>query len=94
VDGGFLTVIRKGDLTSGAILLIGQARGENPVLFERLPSLDDIGSWQAATAQMAQNDTEVSVYWKKRSSRDPDLWVVELDVASPERLSRLLGTHY
>lgn len=86
-----MTVIRKGDSTSGAILLIGQARGENPVLFERIPSLEGSASWQAATAQVAQNDAEVSTYWKKRMARDPDLWVIELDVASPERLTGLLA---
>lgn len=61
------------------------------MLFERIPSFDGGASWQAATALVAQNDAEVSVYWKKRAARDPDLWVIELDVASPERLTGLLA---
>jgi hypothetical protein len=91
-DGGSATILRKGDPTSGAILLIGQVRGQNPVLFERFPSLDGLSDWQPVTAQIDENEAEVTAYWQKRASRDPDLWVVELDVASIERLAPLLGT--
>jgi hypothetical protein len=91
-DGGFATVIRKGDATSGAILLIGQIRGCDPVLFERFPSLDGGSEWQPVTAQITENESEVTNYWQKRVARDPDLWVIELDVASTERLAPLLGT--
>jgi hypothetical protein len=90
--GDFATVIRKGDVTSGAILLIGQIRGENPVLFDRFPSLDGDSIWEPITAQADDNEAEVGAYWQKRAARDPDLWVIELDVASTERLTLLLGT--
>ena len=89
--GDFATVLRKGDPTSGAILLIGQVRGKNPVLFDRFPSLDGQQIWQPVTAQSDENESEVFSYWQKRQSRDPDLWVVELDVASTERLAGLLA---
>jgi hypothetical protein len=82
--------MRRGDSTSGAILLIGQIRGRHPVLFDRFPSLDGDSSWQAVTKQIEENVLEVSAYWRKRVARDPDLWVVELDVASQERLDGLL----
>jgi hypothetical protein len=85
-------VLRKGDATSGAILLIGQIRGINPVLFDRYPSLDGTSSWQPVTLQIAENEAEVFSYWQKRVARDPDLWVLELDVASPERLAGLLDS--
>jgi len=26
-------------------------------------------------------------YWQRRRARDPDLWVIELDIASPERFA-------
>jgi hypothetical protein len=90
--GDFATVIRKGDVTSGAILLIGQIRGQNPVLFDRFPSLDGDSMWEPITAQADDNEAEVGAYWQKRAARDPDLWVIELDVASTERLTLLLGT--
>jgi hypothetical protein len=90
--GDFATVLRKGDLMSGAILLIGLIRGRNPVLFERFLSLEGEAAWEPVTAQIDENEAEVAGYWKKRAMRDPDLWVVELDVASTERLALLLGT--
>lgn len=90
--GDFATVLRKGDLISGAILLIFQIRGRNPVLFERFPSIEGEATWEPVTAQIDENDAEVVGYWQKRAARDPDLWVVELDVASTERLALLLGT--
>lgn len=89
--GDFATVLRKGDRTSGTILLIGQVRGQNPVLFERFPALDGLPVWQPASAQIDDNEVEVTAYLQKRASRDPDLWVIELDVASPERLAGLLA---
>lgn len=90
--GDFATVLRKGDLISGAILMIFQIRGRNPVLFERFPSIEGEATWEPVTAQIDENDAEVVGYWQKRAARDPDLWVVELDVASTERLALLLGT--
>ena len=91
--GDFATVVRKGDAISGAILLIGQIRGQNPVLFERLPSLDGDPAWEAVTAETNENEAAVSAYWQKRAERDPDLWVIELDVASLERLDLLLSSN-
>jgi hypothetical protein len=88
--GDFATVLHKGEPTSGAILLIGQIRGRDPVLFDRYPSLDGISTWQPIPLQSEENDGEIATYWKKRVFRDRDLWVLELDVASPERLNGLL----
>jgi hypothetical protein len=89
--GDFATVLHKGDLTSGAILLVGQLRGENPVVFDRYPSLDGASKWQAIVLQDHEKEDKISLYWKNRVSRDPDLWVIELDVASTERLDLLLA---
>lgn len=91
-EGDFATLLRKGDSTSGAILLIGQIRGRNPVLFERFPSLDGRSGWQPVSLQIDENEAEVTAYWQKRAARDPDLWIMELDVASPERLAGLLAS--
>ncbi len=89
-QGDFATVLQKGDATSGAILLIGQIRGENPQLYERYPPLEGEMRWQSIDFA-AQSDASVQDYWKKRCSRDPDLWVLELDVVSGARLDGLLA---
>jgi hypothetical protein len=90
-EGDFAAVLRKGDSVAGAIMLIGLVRGQNPVLYERFPSLDDGSPWQRANAKVPQDEQDIAAAWQKRAERDPDLWVIELDVASPERLTRLLA---
>lgn len=87
-QGDIATVLNKGDPTSGAILLIGLVRGCDPVIFERYPSLNGATTWQAVTS--GQSDVTTDSYWKKRCARDPDLWVLELDVVSMARLDGLL----
>ncbi len=89
-QGGFATVLRKGDQLSGAILLVGQIKGSDPVIYERFPELDGSFSWHPITLGVEGNDTEITKYWKSRTKSDPDLWVLELDVASKERLDGLL----
>ncbi|MFN3619893.1 DUF1491 family protein [Sphingorhabdus sp.] len=89
-EGDFATVLKKGDAISGAILLIGQVRGADPVIYERYPSLDGTSGWQHVDLS-DRNDVIVQNYWKKRGVQDPDLWVLELDVASAARLDGLLA---
>jgi hypothetical protein len=91
-NGDFVTILRKGDGTSGTILLIGQVKGANPVLFERFRPLDGEAIWRPVAPQANENEKEIVAYWQKRVAQDPDLWVLELDVASTERLNRFLGT--
>ncbi len=91
-EGDFAAVLRKGDPVAGAIMLIGLIRGQNPVVFERFPSLDGGSPWQQVGTQNAESDADITANWKKRANRDPDLWVIELDVASTERLAGLLAS--
>ena len=90
-EGGFATVLRKGDPVAGAIMLIGLVRGQNPRLFERFPSSNGLSSWQTTLAQDSENEEDITQRWKKLATRDTDLWVIELDVASAERLTGLLS---
>jgi hypothetical protein len=89
-EGGFVTILRKGDPVAGAILVIGVVKGRNPVVYDRFPSPDGAYSWQALAKQAIVTEQEISDLWQKRRARDPDLWVIELDVASTERLDGLL----
>lgn len=85
-------ILRKGDATSGAILLVTLIKGQEAALFERLPSLEGGSSWQELGSQITENEQKITESWQKRASRDPDLWVIELNVASQERLTLLLGS--
>ena len=88
--GDFAMVLRKGDPIAGAIMLIGLVRGQNPVVYERFPSLDGSSPWQTINSKSSATEHDIVMLWQKRAERDPDLWVIELDVASPERLNGLL----
>ncbi len=89
--GDFATVVRKGDATSGAILLIGLIRGQNSVFYERFQTLDGLSAWQMSASAEKMTPEMMAEFIEKRGQRDPDLWIIELDAADHERLDRLLG---
>lgn len=91
VGGDFATVLRKGDAISGAIMLVGLVRGVTPKIYERFPSLDGSSAWQSIQPSETLSAELVQVLIEKRTSRDPDLWVIELDAADDERLNGLLN---
>jgi hypothetical protein len=83
--GGFAAVLRKGERDAGTILLVWRENGANPRLFERMPHPDGARSWTETRAQAADNPQEFDDYLSRRGTRDPDVWIVELDVPNPER---------
>lgn len=86
-EGGSATILAKGEEMSGAILVCVLERGKNPRFLERMPSLDG-GSTLAPTGPSnLENEAEATAYWQRRRERDPDLWVVELDIAQAERFA-------
>jgi hypothetical protein len=88
--GDFAAVLHKGDKTAGNILIIGLEKGANPRLFERYPMLSGGLMWERVSAQSIDKSGDMTEYLARRRKNDPDLWVVELDVAFPERLAELL----
>ncbi|API60070.1 hypothetical protein BSL82_12770 [Tardibacter chloracetimidivorans] len=84
-EGGHATVLSKGDATGGAILLILCERGRNQRFFER--TLDQNGAyrWGRTGGDPGEDHGAVASFIERRRRIDPDLWVVELDVAHPER---------
>ena len=84
-QGGFASVIAKGERDAGTILVLTIYRGENAVLFERMPQLDGSRPYIAAKRQNPENKQEIFEYLEKRRKQDPDIWVVEADIADGER---------
>lgn len=84
--GGFATILRKGERDSGAILAVLAENGANLRLFERMPSADGTRKWVLSKQQDSENPSEFSDYLTRRGQSDPDLWIVELDIADGERL--------
>lgn len=89
--GGFAAVLRKGDRTAGTILLLRREKGQNPALFERFPSLDGPTSWMRVTIEDIDIEQKTSEYLDRRVARDPDIWILELDVPSAERFTAILA---
>ena len=79
------TVLSKGERDAGTILLVTMYRGENATLYERMPQLDGSRSFTATKVQDIEKKHEFSEYLMRRGSQDPDCWVLEVDVADPER---------
>ena len=85
-NGDFASVIRKGDRDRGALLILVSSRGRHVAGFERV--LDFTSGdyrWNAVGPAESAESTEVSAFVSGRERLDPDLWVLELDIAVPER---------
>lgn len=90
--GGFAAVRARGDDQSGALLLLTAGRESALRVFER--GLGPTG--EPATIDSTPADASpdsVEAYWRKRRARDPDLWVIELDIPDAERFAaETIGT--
>jgi len=88
-QGNFATVISRGDAISGSILILGRIRSQIPVIYERFPSMNGGYQWERSGPKTVENEREIDDWLAKRGGRDPDLWILELDVASDEQLTEL-----
>lgn len=83
-QGGFGAVLHKGDPDRGSLVVVLPGRGgEAAILLERAMSIS--GSYDWNRREMADS-AGVDQYLARGRRNDPDLWAVELDVPSPERL--------
>lgn len=85
--GGFATVIAKGEETAGAILILCSERGEPKALLERTVDLDGGYRWTPCGPQDVESSESRDSYIQRRRDRDPDLWLIELDIADAERFA-------
>ncbi len=81
-SGGFAAVLAKGDAQAGAILLVLCDRDGRERLVERGIGADG----RVALIDSTPAD-DLTGYWRRRRSRDPDLWVIELNGAQAERFA-------
>ncbi|MCC2977660.1 DUF1491 family protein [Sphingomonas sp. PL-96] len=84
--GGSAMVLARGDRDSGSVLLVAEHRGGPPQLFERGYAPD--GRQAVVQVGPSQGDPQMILdYWQRRRRSDPDLWVVEVNVADAQRLA-------
>lgn len=85
-EGGFGAVLAKGDPMAGAIAVILAEKGRKACFLERLLQADGRYSWQSARQEI-ENEEEFKTFLERRRKFDPDLWILELDIASAERFA-------
>ncbi|NCU10822.1 MAG: DUF1491 family protein [Sphingomonadaceae bacterium] len=83
--GGFAAVLHKGERDAGTVVVILTDKGGNARLFERVPDASGHRIWTCTRRQDHENPTEFDNYLTRRHDQDPDLWIVELDIADGER---------
>ncbi|UZK65238.1 DUF1491 family protein [Sphingomonas sp. M1-B02] len=86
-EGGSAMVLARGESTAGGILLILYEKGGDPRFFERGAGPEGLPALLPSGPAVLADESEVTAYWQRRRFRDPDLWVVELDVAEAERFA-------
>jgi hypothetical protein len=89
-DGGNAAVLARGDETAGAIMFVIASRGDVIRLLTR--RLDASGGyvWDDLALPSPGGESDghpVSELVARARRRDPDLWVVELDIADAQRFA-------
>ena len=84
-------VLAKGERDAGTVLIVTMFRGEGAQLFERMPQLDGSRPFVATKKQDIEKPEEFSEYLARRKQQDPDIWILEVDIADPERFIALLA---
>ena len=85
-EGGFATVVQKGEPEAGTLLLVLCENGTKPRIYERMPQPDGTRIWHCSRRETPENKDEFSQYLARRGEQDRDLWIIELDIAQAERL--------
>lgn len=84
-DGGFAAILHKGDAERGALLIVVRGRGNFVACLERTLTLDGRYGWAAVGPEDSEGEAKLAEFLARRVNFDPDLWLIELDIAHPER---------
>lgn len=90
--GGNAVVVAKGDDIAGTILVMCMERGQQGAIIERVLSLDGNYVWR--DLGVARQKDAVEAYIVRRRQSDPDIWVIELDIADAERFTAETLDHH
>ena len=84
-EGGFGAVLRKGDAERGALLLVIRSRDRHVTCLERMLSQDGGYHWTQVGPGPEERPEQLAEFLSRRVRFDEDLWLIELDIAQPER---------
>lgn len=84
-NGDFATVLTRGDPTAGAAILVIRGRSGTVSAYARSNMGDGKTSWRALVSDEEEPSENLAKTLEKQRRYDPDLWIIELDVADPAR---------
>ncbi|HEX2804169.1 MAG TPA: DUF1491 family protein [Sphingomicrobium sp.] len=84
-DGGFAAILHKGDAERGALLIVIRGRGKLVACLERTLKPGGDYGWATVGPESSESEPELAEFLARRVQFDPDLWLIELDIADPER---------
>ena len=84
-EGGFGTVVKRGDPDRGSLVLLLSCRGEHRTCLERALAGDGTYCWQRVGPAPGAEAAVLNGWAQNRVRFDEDLWLIELDIADPER---------
>lgn len=84
-QGGFATILAKGERDAGTIALVILCRGKPAALYERMPQLDGNRLFGPTLEQDLEKPEDFFSILERRRDRDRDLWLIEADVPDSER---------
>ena len=80
-EGGFGTILHKGDPERGTLLLSIMERGSTHCVLTRQLNAEGHYQW----VRSAPGDSTLTDWLARRRRNDPDEWQIELDVPAAER---------
>ena len=84
-DGGFATVLHKGDADRGSLLLVVTERGRHAACLERALQAAGQYRWQKVGPAAAADPESIADFVHKRIRFDADSWLIEVDIPLAER---------
>ena len=84
-QGGFATILKRGDADRGALTLLVAQRGEVKAVLQRRLGEDFAYRWTEIRHFSPADPAELRKFLDSTRRTDPDSWLIELDVADAER---------
>ena len=84
-EGGFATVLARGEADAGTILIVLADRSAPQRAYERMPRADGARPFALSRTADPAEPQAFAEWLDRRRAQDQDLWIIELDIPQGER---------